>query len=917
MATRLYAPPLLIAEPSAQRLSSVRVARLLEGVIFYALLALIPLTAVPYGTVEEWWASAFQCVVFALAGLWAVEGLLGGGWLVREHRLLVPLLALLVFIFFQSIPLGQVEVGGLQVWRTLSADAFETRLVAFRFLALILVAAMLLRYVSSQRRLRSLIYCVIAVGVMSAVFGIVRQAAQHGEESFILPHLKSGYGQFINRNHFALLMEMALGLVLGLLAERGAWRQGLRLFSYLMAGVLIWSALVLANSRGGIFGLIGEVLLIALLYRASRGGMRGDAPNGFSRSVKYALLRSALVVSMLVVVVIGIVWMGGDPLVRKMETLRTEVGAEGAGDRLLPRRSEMWYATWQMIEEHPTVGTGFGGYWRAIDGYYDAIGAYVPEQAHNDYLEIIASGGLLAVALTAWFIAAVVKRARKKCLRARGSLRRAACLGALAGLCAVAIHSFVDFGLHVTINALVFTALVVIAVAHVRLNEQDRDGNEGRARRLPSRFREASGVRLPPRRSTARTATALICLLGCPFLMWATARAGLSRWYSLHPDREHSLSLADKAVRLSPSDPTAHLFRASILSTQDSGAASKEFERALSLRPEDHFFWLSLGLARQSGGDLTGALTAFEEAVRLAPYYAQPRWQLGNALLRAGKPERAVAELSRAAASDPELLPQTLELLWGALEADADAMIEAMSAQSTAAQVSLALFLKEHDQMAEAIELLSRAGSAADAERRQLTAELISAKRFEEAYRLWSSGHGDNRAGELDGPEVITNGDFEDDVDLNGRGFGWQLRNNRTLLISLDAKEMRDGPRSLRLDFKGELPTQSPIISQLVFAKANARYRLSFAARTQELITAEAPLVAVLDATTEVALGESTPLRHGSNDWQDYTIEFSTGKTTSVLMITAQRQNCARRPCLIFGRVWLDNFSLQRLSTGF
>ena len=38
---------------------------------------------------------------------------------------------------------------------------------------------------------------------------------------------------------------------------------------------------------------------------------------------------------------------------------------------------------------------------------------------------------------------------------------RAACLGGLAGIFGLAIHSFVDFGLHITINALVFLALTV------------------------------------------------------------------------------------------------------------------------------------------------------------------------------------------------------------------------------------------------------------------------------------------------------------------------------------------------------------------------------------------------------------------------------------------------------------------------
>jgi hypothetical protein len=44
-------------------------------------------------------------------------------------------------------------------------------------------------------------------------------------------------------------------------------------------------------------------------------------------------------------------------------------------------------------------------------------------------------------------------------------LRRAACLGACIGIAGVAVHSLVDFGLHMLVNALVFTTLIVIATS--------------------------------------------------------------------------------------------------------------------------------------------------------------------------------------------------------------------------------------------------------------------------------------------------------------------------------------------------------------------------------------------------------------------------------------------------------------------
>jgi hypothetical protein len=160
----------------------------------------------------------------------------------------------------------------------------------------------------------------------------------------------------------------------------------------------------------------------------------------------------------------------------------------------------------------------------------------------------------------------------------------------------------------------------------------------------------------------------------------------------------------------------------------------------------------------------------------------------------------------------------------------------------------------------------------------------------------------------------MTDGSFEHGLDLSETGFGWQVTGNKEgLLVSLDAKEPRAGARSLRLDFKGELLTESPIISQLVFVEAGARYRLGFAAQTQELITAGMPVIMVLDAGSGKPLGQSISLGRGSSGWRDYEVEFVTRKTTSVLTVALRRQKCAMRPCLIFGRLWLDNFSLRAM----
>lgn len=216
----------------------------------------------------------------------------------------------------------------------------------------------------------------------------------------------------------------------------------------------------------------------------------------------------------------------------------------------------------------------------------------------------------------------------------------------------------------------------------------------------------------------ARGVVVAICLLVCPALMWATARAGLSRWHSASYAREYSLGAAERAVRLSPHDPAAHYFRAELLAAnRRNDEASEGFQRAAALRPRAYFLWLRLGLVRETGGDLPGALAAIREGVRLAPFYAEPRWILGGALLRAGERERAFAEVSRAVASDPKFPPQALEMLWEASGGDAGEMARGISPQSAAARDALARFFVERGATTAAAALLRQASNAADGER--------------------------------------------------------------------------------------------------------------------------------------------------------------------------------------------------------
>ncbi len=470
---------------SASRGARGRAAHLLATLIFYALLALIIAVAIPYGTVEPWWEALFECLVFILAALWIVECSLVGSWHLPSYRLLWPLLALVAFALIQTVPVGSAGTGALRaeggVWHAVSADPQGTRRWIAGMMALILLGIMLLSYARDKRRLRALVSLVIGVGLASALFGLLRQTTQH-QAGFVLPYLMPGlgYGQFINKNHFAFLMEMALGLVLGLMIGGGVRRD--RLLIYLSMALLLWTTLILSNSRGGILSMLCQLIFVGLLFplvhRAPEAAEAHRGVTGWAeRAGRSFVIRALLIICLIIVAGVGIVKVGGDPLLSNLEALPGEVSASGENVlRSGARRMDIWRATWRLIKAHPVAGVGFGGYWTAIPAYHDASGELTPQEAHNDYLELLASGGLVGAALSLWLIWVLVGEICAGFRRSPDRFSRAASFGALLGISGVAVHSLLDFGLHVTINAVIFVALIVIATA--RLDEQAVPGRK-------------------------------------------------------------------------------------------------------------------------------------------------------------------------------------------------------------------------------------------------------------------------------------------------------------------------------------------------------------------------------------------------------------------------------------------------------
>jgi O-antigen ligase len=458
----------------------MRAIRILSAGIFFSLLGLIALAAVPYGTAAPWWKALFVSAIFVLAIFWIVESYLSERLFGDAWPTLLPIAALIVFSLLQTIEFssGSTPAGiSVSTWNAISSDPYQTRFFVLQLLALTLAGIFVSRYASSERRVMVLVNVLIIVAVASAIFGIIRQTTQTAV-GFGLPLIKpeQGFAQFINKNHFAYLMEMAFGLVLGIVLGGGVKRD--RILVYVAALLPIWTGLVVCGSRGGLIAMLSQFVIALLLFGVllRRQPQREEA----SKLIRLARSLPATIVLLLMLVggvLIGTLWLGGDQLASRIEDSRTEFNADMDELRQGASRKEIWRVTLRMFADNPLVGVGMGAYWAAVPRYHDASGRMTPQEAHNDYLEVLASGGLVAMALLAWFAVMLFRRTKENVLSSN-RFRRTICFGAAIGIAGVAIHSMFDFGLHQIINAVAFTTLVAIATSKTQWTKRNTETHE-------------------------------------------------------------------------------------------------------------------------------------------------------------------------------------------------------------------------------------------------------------------------------------------------------------------------------------------------------------------------------------------------------------------------------------------------------
>lgn len=486
-------------------------------------------------------------------------------------------------------------------WRPLSLVPASSR----RNLGLLLSYLLAFIVVADRARdavfYRRLLWTVACSGVLVAMLGLA-QKTTWGDRLY--GRIRPAYGgtplgPFVNPNHFAGYLELAVPVLAGLwvaLARRerndkarprrpAAESPGQsfvpQLFMLSVIVVIGFFAIWSSRSRGGLLSLASALVLFALtaVWRRRAAGR----------------WRLPIALAVLLVLGMGVAWKVR--AISVQESLAPELSTEPS----LGKRLRVWQASADMLLKFPLTGTGLATYGYAIPLYqgggYDRLWIY----AHNDYVQLASETGLLGAAL---FLIGLVRLLRRVLARVvRDPLRwGGAVMGCAVGVVSILLHSLVDFNLQIPSNALLFVFLGAVLVART-------------AETPPMPVLPADKVLVPPRRRMAVGALATSIWLG--FAVYIGAQIVARYWQNRataeywRGDLEEARRRLEKAARVALASPDlqADLGSFYLRALDEWNTAGKELGvgreealkraraalcRALNLNPINTFYWSGL-----------------------------------------------------------------------------------------------------------------------------------------------------------------------------------------------------------------------------------------------------------------------------------------------------------------------------------
>jgi O-antigen ligase len=420
--------------------SSPRLSPLLCGILtllFFAVLS--------FGAVEPWSVSLIEIGLALLFLAWTVRQLVSGEIKIQSSPLYAPAALFGVAIVFQL---------GLN----LTSYRYLTLIAGFQYLAYGMLLFLTVQSLVNARCSKTIVLALTVFGFALAVFAISQDLTSNSK-IYWLRTLRNGgaiFGPYVNRDHYAGLMEMLcpVPIVLSLSALVGGGRRVLIGF----AGVVMAGSIVLSQSRAGTASFLVEMALLLVLLLGRRKNGRIVAAMG---AVCLTVLAFAA-------------WLGTAALWQRFTNVQDWMRLAIIKDGL------------RMFWQRPILGWGLGTFTTVYPQFRSFHTNLFVNAAHNDYVQALVETGIVGFAAILWFVVAMYRQGLSNLDSWDRSWSRTLGLAAVVGCTGVLAHSAFDFNLQIPANACIFCFLCAVATRTASLP----DSTSGRG----SRTRQSSGA---------------------------------------------------------------------------------------------------------------------------------------------------------------------------------------------------------------------------------------------------------------------------------------------------------------------------------------------------------------------------------------------------------------------------------------
>ena len=431
----------LATQPEPAPIAKVSQPRLSDNALLAGAAAVLLLAPLAFGAVEPWSIFALQACTMSLLAVWASRQWINRELDVSDHVLYRPMTAFFVLVLVQWVV-------GTTAYRQVT---YSHLLLYAAYGMLAFVVTQTLRR-SSQFEMLAKLFA--AYGAVVALFAVLQGLAPNGKLYWIWALEQGGsiYGPYVNHNHYAGLMEMLMPFPLVLAATR--FTNGNRKIAVAGIAALMAGSIFLSGSRGGMAAFVAQMVVLGVLLIRKREG-----------SWKQPLMLGAF----LAVVIVFLIWMGGNELTRRLVSIHSEAREEiNGGVRLSIDRDCL-----RMLIKRPFLGWGLGAFPIVYPEFRSFYTTFFVNHAHNDYLQLLVETGLAGFSIAVWFLVLMFRQAANKLNNWTETASGAMTVAAVLGCVGILVHSFLDFNLQIPANAALFYVLCAIA-ASAPLQESQR-----------------------------------------------------------------------------------------------------------------------------------------------------------------------------------------------------------------------------------------------------------------------------------------------------------------------------------------------------------------------------------------------------------------------------------------------------------